>query len=687
VFRRLGLVLLVAGLVIVPGSIYVLRRPDVFRAVASIRIEPPSFDERFASLVPHSTIGQTGRESQERYVPNRMAELRGRRFAELAAASPELHLAPEAIEDVVETILQNLSTRRHAESNTFDVYLEWTDRARVPLLLNALLSVFSGSARSESQQALDNSRQYASQTIATLRKSLQTLDGRLDVAIRQTPVFTPDGKNYLQDQYVTLTSVLATKRIHGDELIQQQRLSQVAGHGAGGRAHPYQARIDQLTSMKARYTEQLMAMKRISKNFNSDPASQHYAKLLDQTMDELEELQNLAMPEEADLVSMFQAHHDEEVRKLEREVKGLQEQIQTTMPQYQGFLGMLEERKQLQLSIADMEVKLREFEFLSQTQNEPVKVLQSALEPNVPVRPNRVLLLGVVGMLGLGLGVGLVCLLETFDRRIKQPEQLSAGLGLPILGTIPRLRRLARLSRGGHLCGWLDPYSPEADAYRNLRASVLGSQRGAGSSASTVLVTSARPSEGKSTTALNLAAACARSGERTLLLEVDLRRPSLGPVFTPDANVGLVDVLAGDLPWTEAICETDVPNLDCLPCGDPSGIPLEALGTIEMHELLAGLARRYHRIVLDGPAVLGLADCRLLGRLVDAAILVVRCGAHDLGPLRRARTMLELSSVPILGAVFNGAQVDPDEWTCPRAAASIAGGAGRGLTYETTTSR
>jgi capsular exopolysaccharide synthesis family protein len=435
-------------------------------------------------------------------------------------------------------------------------------------------------------------------------------------------------------------------------------------------------------AMKARYMEQLEGLRRVTKNFNNDPASKHYAVLLGQTLDELDELQKMSVPEESDLVSMFQTHHDEEIRKLEREVKGLQDQIQSTMPLYQGFLGMLEERKQLQQSIADMEVKLREFEFLSQTQNEPVKILQSAIEPNVPVRPNRTILLAVVGLMGLGLGVGLVCLLETVDRRVKQPEQLSAGLGLPILGMIPRLRRISRLSRGGHLCGWLDPYSPEADAFRNLRASVLGAPRDGRAVAATILVTSARPGEGKSTTAVNLAAACGRSGERTLLLEVDLRRPSLGPVFTPDVQVGLVDVLAGDLPWTQAICPTDVQNLDCLPCGDPSGIPLEALGTIEMHQLLADLSKHYHRIILDGPAVLGLADCRLLGRLVDTAILVVRCGAHDLSPLKRARTMLELSAVPILGTVFNGAQVDEDDWTCPHAA-SIATGSSRGLGYAT----
>jgi capsular exopolysaccharide synthesis family protein len=165
---------------------------------------------------------------------------------------------------------------------------------------------------------------------------------------------------------------------------------------------------------------------------------------------------------------------------------------------------------------------------------------------------------------------------------------------------------------------------------------------------------------------LNLAATCARAGERTLLIDVDLRRPSLGGVFREEegeSRVGLVDVLRGDLPWQRTVAHTDLPNLDFLPTGDTRDIPIEILGTAEMRQLLIALAHHYDRVILDGPATLGLPDCRMLGPFVDAAILVVRSGAHQLQPLKRAKAFLEQSNVVLAGVVFNGLYEDLENWS------------------------
>ena len=213
---------------------------------------------------------------------------------------------------------------------------------------------------------------------------------------------------------------------------------------------------------------------------------------------------------------------------------------------------------------------------------------------------------------------------------------------------VPRIRRTALTHRGGHLWTPGTPDSIEADAYRNVRASLLGVADKRGPIV-TLLVTSAKAGEGKSTTALNLAATCARAGERTLLLDVDLRRPSLADVFietdSADEVHGLVDVLRGELPWQRTVRHTEIPNLDFIPTGDTHDIPIEILGTLELRQLLVALEHHYDRVILDGPAVLGLADCRVLGRIVDASLLVVRSGAHHLMTLHRAKAMLEQSHV------------------------------------------
>ena len=300
---------------------------------------------------------------------------------------------------------------------------------------------------------------------------------------------------------------------------------------------------------------------------------------------------------------------------------------------------------------------------LTTTRAEPVTVIQAPTEPAGPSKPNRPMLIALLTGFGTLMGLGLVCGREYLDHSVKVPEHLSAGLSLPILSVIPRIRRLAKLDRGGHLWTANDPLAPEADAYRNLRAGLIGSS-GPKSSIVTMMITSAKAGEGKSTTALNLALTCARAGERTLLLEADLRRPSLASVFeATEPNVGLVDVLRGDMPWQQAVIRTDIANLSFLPCGDPTNVPIEILGTLELRQLIAALSSQFQRVIIDAPAVLGMADCRMLGRTVDAAVLVVKSGTHELRPLRRAKEMLEQSRIPIAGVVFNGLVDDLHNWS------------------------
>ena len=175
-----------------------------------------------------------------------------------------------------------------------------------------------------------------------------------------------------------------------------------------------------------------------------------------------------------------------------------------------------------------MKDRLMEFDILrQQVVNSPcIRIPSSVVEPTVPIKPNRPLLISLALFVSFSLGIGLVCLLEYVDHSVKIPEQVSHGLILPLLGVVPRIRRTAQTFRSGHLWTHAIPDSIEADAYRNIRASLLGiaDKRGP---IITLLITSAKAGEGKSTTALNLAATCARAGERTLLLDVDLRRPSL----------------------------------------------------------------------------------------------------------------------------------------------------------------
>jgi succinoglycan biosynthesis transport protein ExoP len=660
--RRVWLVLMIGLVIGMAGTVWTLRRPNVYRASAQILIVPPQFDAALAGIVPHD-VGRLDRETVEKYVPNRLAKLRGLGLARKVVADPGIAQLAGPGGDVAAELVAQLQTRNLPGTNIFDVFLEGTDPARTALLLNTLLEEFQNDAKRDSTDTIEASKRHAEQSLKELQDELANLDRNIASHLKANAlVFAPGGKNLLQDQYVFLNSMLIQKRLRHEDLRHEAQIAQLYPTRGLAAPSPLDTQLAELESMKKYYLRQARYVKTIARNFDSDPSARIVTEKLATVMDEIDQLKRSRPARPPDLTTMMLAANGEEIHKLDQEVKSLLQRLQESMPEDQKYRSLLDQREQTAESIATMRARLSNFEMLSKTQKNPVEILMPAEVPTVPIRPNRPLMIGIISVLGFLLGVGLVCLWEHFDHSVKVPEHLTAGLTLPLFAVIPRIRRTALVHRGGHLWTPGAPASLEADAYRNLRASLLG-LTGPRGPIVTLLVTSAKPGEGKSTTALNLAATCARAGERTLLIDVDLRRPSLSDVFGETRHeLGLVDVLRDDLPWQRAVRHTDLPNLDFLPTGQTMDIPIEILGTREIQQLIAAVSGHYDRVILDGPAVLGMADCRMLGRLVDAALLVVRCGAHDIRPPRRAKAMLEQSQVPIAGLVFNGLLDDLPNW-------------------------
>ena len=496
---------------------------------------------------------------------------------------------------------------------------------------------------------------------------MTALDREIAELLKVTRTIGPGGRSILEEKYVSLGTLLSQKQLRMAELQQQMFLPKVEfDNGSSGRA----ASIANLEEGIEKYKLELNHMRSVIRNFDNDPSAQEIAKRLEYLMNKRAKL--LAVRTEAASSPLEMT-----MERLGRELEADQEahdkllaKLQESMPEYQTIMAMLGDRADKKKQIVAMEDKLTQYEIVETAivSNPCVKTpLNGVVEPTVPIKPNRALFIGLGLVASFGLGIGLVCLLEHVDHSVKVPEHVTHGLTLPLLGVVPRIRRTALTHRGGHLWTPATPDSLEADAYRNIRASLLGiaDKRGP---IITLLVTSAKAGEGKSTTAINLAATCARAGERTLLMDIDLRRPSLAEVFIDEHEGagdvhGLIDVLRGDLPWQRTVRHTEIPNLDFIPTGDARSVPIEILGTRELRQLLIGLSNHYDRVILDGPAVLGLADCRVLGRIVDASLLVVRSGSHQLMTLHRAKAMLEQSHVVIAGVVFNGLTDDMNNWS------------------------
>lgn len=253
-------------------------------------------------------------------------------------------------------------------------------------------------------------------------------------------------------------------------------------------------------------------------------------------------------------------------------------------------------------------------------------------------------------LIGLLLGLGAAFLLEYLDRSIQSTEDVESDLGLSVLGWIPRTD--LRDSEILPLAAVRDPDGPAAEAYRVLRTN-LAFSTARRDRLVTLVITSPGPSEGKSTTAANLAAVLASRGDRTLLIDADLRRGQLDRVFDTMRSPGLSDLLTSGTDVREAIQSDLGPGLDLLPAGHRPPNPSELLGSSAMAELLDGLHQSYRWILIDTPPVLAVSDPAVLAARADGVLLVVKSGETDGRAAWRAAEQLEKVKARIIGAVLN----------------------------------
>lgn len=223
----------------------------------------------------------------------------------------------------------------------------------------------------------------------------------------------------------------------------------------------------------------------------------------------------------------------------------------------------------------------------------------------------------------------------------------SVVAALPPFSIVPR-----RLIDDPHLVLMDRPGSPLAERYRRLRLRLEQGTPAFPFRPQLTVITSAVPSEGKTTTAMNLALAYAEDRERrTLLIGADLRRPSVSGYINPKPTIGLSEVLAAKAPLDHALIEMTGSNLWVLPSGTPSDTPLELLQTKYLGTVLAELRSRFNRIVVDAPPTVPFTDAAVLASHADGALLVVRAGTTSTPLIRRARE--SLSGANVLGVVLN----------------------------------
>jgi len=666
IMRRFWLLASVTFVGFLTLATVVIRMPDKYQAVGELLVESPKFDGHVSGMMD-SSLDRRSSDENDMFVANKVARLRSRGLATRVGLYEEVRLDGTE-QDVADEIVEGLNVRPQPGTNIFVLALKGKNPARVTTLLEKLMTTFSEEVNREVEDRIRNSREHVTSAQAAQKRELADILSRIEKLVIDSKIITTDGESALERRYQDLRDKLMMKRAKIDAMEHQAQAVKLRPEMPILANNGIEERIQDLRIKEDMYLEQASSIRRTVRKGRRDPALLELNNRIANLQDQIREYEAMMEPAgvrlASDIPDFFLESLREDAARTEAELEKINAQIQESLPKLIAFRALDDERKRKNESIEELNRQISNFEILMKTRTQPVTITVQPVQPVKPVWPPRKPLLALSFLAALAGGVCLVLLLEHSDKTVRSPEQIAGMLNLPLYGVVPRIKRHPMLQRGGHLWTTAVPQSLEADSYRNLRASILGGYRNSQGSHRQILVTSAKAGEGKSTTALNLAATFARAGERTILVDADLRRPSLGGLVgeSPD-HPGLVDVIKGIEVWQEVVLQGEIPHLDLMTTGRVGDTPIEILGSRELRQLLAGLAKHYDRVILDGPAVLGLADCRMLGQIVDGCLLVVRANPRNIHPIQRAKVMLEQSQVPLMGVVYNGLTENYRDWS------------------------
>ncbi len=268
-----------------------------------------------------------------------------------------------------------------------------------------------------------------------------------------------------------------------------------------------------------------------------------------------------------------------------------------------------------------------------------------------PVRPNIPLNIALGVLVGLLMGFGLAFFIEYLDTSVKTIDDVEKALQAPVLGVIPQ--NVGALIEEG-------PESPHAEAYRVLRTNVLFSRKDP--LLNTLTVVSGGAGEGKSTTIFNLATVFAQNGQRVLIVDSDLRRPSLHKLLNVSNSIGLTNYLLRQNTLEEVIQTTKLPTMHFLPSGKLPSSSLGILNSPQMKEFIKTAKERYDFVFFDSPPIMGVSDASILASEVDMSILVIQYRKYPQAMTLRAKQMVEKVGGRMLGVVLNNINISQDSY-------------------------
>jgi capsular exopolysaccharide synthesis family protein len=547
------------------------------------------------------------------------------------------------------------------DTNVIAVKVESPDPKMAAQVANTMLSHYLDRTTVLSLQEITKAREFVQREAEKSRLALQDAENTLSEFRRKNRVaeLTAEQQSRTQ-QFVDLES----KSRETDANI--ARIRAEMRDVKAQLAHTSQDRIDtaghanpRVDALQAQMAEATVERATLLKSYRP-------AHLKIRTIDaSIENLKAQLAAEPAELRVPLHVHNDR-YDKLQDRLDGYQQDLDGFLAQQAAVepqlalarertnqLGLWEvrlnqlqrDRDMAEKTYLNLKSRLEDLQIRENARRSTARIIEHAGVPGSPVRPRRTTNMAVSLVLGLLLGGCLAFLLETLDDRITTDEEVDRLIALPVLGHIPTMasedRLISTLPSHSHVC----------ESYRGLRSSISFS--GIDTPLTTLGVSSARAGEGKTTTAINLALAMAMDGREVILVDTDLRRPSLHKQLSLSASPGLTDVLTGNSSLEEALQPLPEQRLLVLTSGPVPPNPAEMLNTEAMAGVIQQLRGMADVVVFDSPPCLPVTDAQVLGAKLDGMVLIAEMGEARKAEVRRARELLDQAHIRVLGVVLN----------------------------------
>jgi polysaccharide biosynthesis transport protein len=576
----------------------------------------------------------------------------------------------------VESLQAGLTVKEINDTRIIELRYRHLDPEVATKILNTIVDTFAQSNLEIKTETSSNAGDFLQRRIASLQSEIRTGEERLINYAKNHQILSLDAsQNTVVERLAGLNKQLLeaeNERKMAEAAYRAGSRPDAAAALAEGNSKQISEGENKLTELRQKraqllleYTEKYPEVKDVEEQIAilEKHAKESKSRATTVVTTNLETAYRQALAREQSLRADFNKQRSETLTQNEAAVnyRILQQEIETN----KGLLdGLLQRSKENDVVLAG-------------TPNN-IHVLDYAPKPKAPVGPRRMQGVFLAALLSMVFGVVLARYLDYLDDSVRTVEDVEKTLRLPSLAVIPAIsslskRRLLRSvnalqKRNGNehselLLSHTDGRSPLAEAYRQLRTSVLLSS--AGGAPKTLLVTSSQPSEGKTTTAVNMATILAQTGTNVLVIDADMRRPRMHTIFNLRNRSGLSTILSSKMSEAEMLLlveQHEESGLYVLTSGPIPPNPAELLGSDQMRRLIAVLESTFTHIIIDSPPVASFTDGVLLSSLADGVLLVVHGGRASRAIVRRARQLLQDVGAKVFGVVLNNVNMNSDDY-------------------------